>query len=65
MRILWELFTVFVGIGVIFAIGKGFPGFGRILLHPFGWILSIALLIWIIILRNRAAARRAARQDST
>ncbi len=65
MRILWEIFMVIAGIGVIFAIGKGFPGFGRILLHPLGWILAIGAIILIIILRSRAAAKRTARQDGS
>ena len=62
MRLMWEIFTVIVGIGVIFAIGKGFPNFGRILLHPIGWLFAIGLFIWILVLRNRVAKKRAARQ---
>ncbi len=68
MRVLWEIFTVIVGIGVILAIAKGFPGFGRmlafVLLNPIGLLGIGGIVIWIIVLRNRAAARRAAGKRS-
>ena len=63
MRVLWEIFTVVMGIGVIFAISKGFPAFGRaiafVLFNPIGLVCVIGLVIWIIVLRNRATERRA------
>lgn len=66
MRALWEIFTVIVGIGVIFGIAKGFPAFGRalafVLFNPIGLICVVGIVIWIVVLRNRAAARRAAGQ---
>ena len=64
MRILWEIFTVIAGIGVIFAIAKGFPAFGRmlafLLFNPIGLLGVVGLVIWIIVLRNRAATKRIA-----
>ena len=66
MRLLWEIFTVLVGIGVIFALGKGFPQFGQVLrffLHPLGLVLVAGIVIWMILIRKRTAARRA-RQSS-
>jgi hypothetical protein len=64
MRILWEIFTVVMAIGVLFAISKGFPAFGRVvgflLLNPIGLLAVAGLVVWIIVLRNRAIARRAA-----
>ncbi len=62
MRLMWEIFTVLAGIGVIFALGKGFPGFGRVLrlfLHPVGLLFLAGLCVWIVVLRKRSAARRA------
>ena len=63
MRALWEIFTVVMGIGVIFAISKGFPAFGKaiafVLFNPIGLVCVIGTVIWIIVLRNRATAKRA------
>jgi len=68
MRVLWEIFTVVLGLGVLLAIAKGFPGFGRllafVLLNPIGLLGVGGLLIWIIVLRNRAAGRRDAGKRS-
>ncbi len=62
MRILWEIFTLFIGIGVIFAIAKGFPQFGQILravlLNPIGLIGLAGFVFVLIVLRKRAAGRR-------
>ena len=60
MRVLWEIFTVIIGVMVIFAIAKGFPGFGKflafILLNPIGLLGVVGLSIWVIVIRNRALA---------
>ena len=56
MRHLWEIFTVIVGIGVIFAVAKGFPAFGKVLLflllNPIGIALIVGTVIWISVRRR-------------
>jgi hypothetical protein len=68
MRALWEIFTVIMGVLVIFAIAKGFPAFGKVLafllFNPIGLISIAGLIIWMIVLRNRAIARKAAGKAS-
>ena len=63
MRLMWEIFTVLAGIGVIFALGKGFPGFGRVLafflVNPYGLLCLVGLFVWIVVIRKRTAAQRA------
>lgn len=67
MRILWEIFTLVMAIGVLFAISKGFPAFGRVLaaivFNPIGLLALAGVTIWVIVLRNRAAERKASGHD--
>jgi len=57
MRHLWEIFTVIAGIGVIFAVAKGFPAFGKVLLflllNPLGIAAIVGIVIWISVRRRR------------
>ena len=57
MRVLWEIFTLMVGIGILFALAKGFPGFGRVLFffiaNPFGLVLTIGLIVLVVFVRRR------------
>lgn len=59
MRQLWEIFTLIVGIGVIMAIAKGFPAFGKILLflflNPIGIAAILGVVIWYTLRRRRRA----------
>jgi xanthine/uracil permease len=58
MRVILDVFTLVMGIGIIFAIGKGFPQFGSllrlILLNPLGLALLAGLILAIILFRSRA-----------
>ena len=62
MRILFEIFMMIAAIGVIFALGKGFPGFGAVLrgllFNPIGILCIIGLVFWILVLRTRMARNR-------
>ncbi len=64
MRQLWEVFLLLAGIGVILALAKGFPGFGRILFflvaNPLGLLLTIGLIAWIALRRRRSTGSKSA-----
>ena len=61
MRILWEIFTVLIGLGVVFALAKGFPQFGQVLrvliFNPIGLICVAGLILAMVFLRKRTAQR--------
>ena len=62
MRILFEIFMMVAAVGAIFALGKGFPGFGAVLrgllFNPIGILCIIGLVFGIVILRKNRARDR-------
>ncbi len=58
MRILWEITTLIIGIGIILAVAKGFPMFGKVLLswflNPLGIFAVVSTIIWIAVRRHRS-----------
>ena len=58
MRILWEIITLIIGIGIILAIARGFPVFGKVLLslflNPLGILAIASIIIWIAVRRHRS-----------
>mgnify|MGYP004284910855 CR=1 FL=1 len=64
MRLLWEIFTFIAGIGVLFAVAKGFPAFGRVLmfllLNPIGIAAVVGMIFWITLRRRRNSGDRPA-----
>ena len=57
MRRLWEIFIFVAGIGIILAVARGFPMFGKVLLflilNPIGIAAIIGIVIWIAVRRRR------------
>ena len=62
MKVVWEIFTLILGIGIILAIGKGFPQFGAVLrsllFNPLGLVLLAGGILAIILFRMRAIRPR-------
>lgn len=57
MKRLWEIFMLIAGIGIILAVARGFPMFGKVLLflilNPIGIAAIIGIAIWIAVRRRR------------
>ena len=68
MRVLWEIFTLLIVIAALFAIGRGFPQFGNVLkflvLNPIGLLCTAGLVVWIVLMRKRAAERKTRRDTN-
>lgn len=64
MRALLEILCWAFALGLLFTISRGFPQFGavvgRILFHPLGWIVILAVGFSVYRLRARSRATRSA-----
>ena len=67
MRLLWEIFTLIAAIGIILAVGRGFPTFGKVmasfLFNPVGLMLTIGMICVIVYVRRRKSAVSGSRRQ--